>query len=76
MGEAKTKEIKEILKALKIKTKALFVANLKDEFLVRASRNIPFFKIVEPRQVSAYDVLKYTKIIITKPALKDLISRF
>jgi len=73
--ESKTKEFKRVLKSLKIKEKSLLVAELKNPS-IKASRNISFFNIVGPKQVNAYDILKYKKIIFTKSALKDLIKRF
>jgi len=73
--ESKTKEFKRVLESLKIKEKSLLVAELKNPS-IKASRNISFFNIVGPKQVNAYDILKYKKIIFTKSALKDLIKRF
>ena len=75
LGEFKTKEFKKLLESLKIKEKALLIAELRDPSIIKASRNISFFNIVRPKQVNAYDILRHKKVIITKSALKDLIKR-
>lgn len=67
----KTKELVEILKALKLdKTRTLYVVAEMDEKLKRASRNLrELFFPKEVRDLNAYHVLRRKKILFEKEAL-------
>jgi len=71
----KTKSFMEILKKLKLKDKILLVNNSFNENIERSSRNIANLKVVEARNLNAYDVLSFNKLVITKDALKTLTDR-
>jgi large subunit ribosomal protein L4 len=76
LKEAKTKAFLQLLNSLKIVDKALLIAQFKDNSVLKAARNISYFDVLRPHDVTAYDVLKHKKIIITKHALRDMIKRF
>lgn len=71
----KTKEMINVLKKLKINTNCLLITDIKNENILRASRNIPNFWAVNFKEVNAYDILKFKKLILTKSALVGLEKR-
>lgn len=75
VGKPKTKEFVKILSALKLKGKILAVFDELERDVVLASRNIPFFSFMRAEDVTAYDILRNNKILITKTALNNLIQR-
>jgi large subunit ribosomal protein L4 len=71
----KTKEFAQILKNLSLKGNILALLDGSDASIVRVSRNIPFFRLMRSRDVSAYDILRHKKILVTKTALSNLMER-
>ncbi|OGX36915.1 MAG: 50S ribosomal protein L4 [Omnitrophica WOR_2 bacterium RIFCSPLOWO2_12_FULL_50_9] len=71
----KTKEFAKILKNLSLKGKILALLDGSDASIVRASRNIPFFRLMRSQDVSAYDILRHKKVLVTKTALNNLVER-
>ncbi len=53
-------------------TKALVVTSAADEKVVRASGNIPGVKTVPADCINVYDLLNYTKLVITQDAVKKV----
>ena len=43
--------------------------------IIKSSRNIPNFKIVEQKGANAYDVLKYKNVIFTETSIKAFQER-
>lgn len=77
LKEPKTKEFVEILEALPLKKKrTLFVVNEADPFLVRSARNLSgLVEIKRARELNAYHVLHWPKILIEEEAIGVLESR-
>jgi len=75
VSKPKTKEFIKILSALKLKGKILAVLDKQDKDVLLASRNVPFFSFLRTEDVTAYDILRNNKILITKTALNHLIKR-
>lgn len=75
LDNLKTKEFSKILDNLKIADKAIIVFDPKEQNISLAARNISFVQTARTNDLSAYDVLNYKKLILTKAALKGLISR-
>jgi len=71
----KTKEVARILKKLKIEDKALIVIDPKEQNISLAIRNIPGACVTRSSDLTAFDVLNFKKLILTKAALKGIISR-
>jgi len=71
----KTKEFVKILSGLKLKGKILAVLDKQDKDFTLASRNVPFFNLMRAEDVTAYDILRSNKVLITKTALNHLIKR-
>lgn len=74
-GTEKTKDFVKMLKGLKLEGKVLAVVDSMEDKLTRVSRNIPSFSLIRSSDVTAYDILRNKKLLITKSALKDLIKR-
>lgn len=65
----KTKEMVKVLNALKV-DRALIVLKEKDEIVERAAGNIPGIKTTLVGTLNVYEILKYSKLILTEDALK------
>ena len=65
----KTKEMVKVLNALKV-DRALIVLKEKDEIVERAAGNIPGVKTTLVGTLNLYEILKYSKLILTEDALK------
>ncbi len=71
----KTKDFAKWLKNLKLEGKILALFDKAEEKIVRVSRNIPHFNLKRVSDVTAYDVLRNKKLLITKSAFKNLLER-
>jgi len=68
----KTKQVVNMLKNLKVDTKALIVLPEKNENVEKSARNIPGVKTSLVNTLNVYDILKYDKFIITKSAVEKV----
>jgi len=73
---AKTKQVADILKALKANKKSLLVVDQYDQTLSRAAKNIPGLKIALASHLNAYEVLVCRNIILTKGAVEKLAPKW
>jgi len=73
--KAKTKEFKKILSALKLEGKVLFVLDKIDDTLRLAARNLRGVELKRADGLNALDVLKFKKLVLTKPALSIVEKR-
>ena len=67
-SEIKTKNMVNVLNNLKLETNALIVLGEKNENVVRSAKNIPNVKTAYVNTINVYDILKYSKFIVTKEA--------
>ncbi len=70
MTGPKTKEMVKLLTALKIKQRAMLVADGADEAVLRSARNIQKLKMLPAALLNALDVSKYRKIVMTVDAIR------
>lgn len=75
LDSPKTNKVIKFLDKLKIEQKALIVVDPKEQNIFLATRNIPFVRTVRSSDLSAWDVLNFNKLILTKAALKGIINR-
>ena len=68
----KTKDFKDLLKAIKVEGKALVVVKELTDELILASRNLRNIKLIESHEINTYDVLNYKTLVITEEAVKML----
>lgn len=68
----KTKQMVNLLSALKVDTSVLMVINGKNETVEKSARNIPGVKTAFVNTINVFDILKYDKFIITKDAVEKV----
>jgi large subunit ribosomal protein L4 len=68
----KTKEFKDVLKALSVDSKALIVTANLDENVALSARNLPGVTVVTADGINVLDVLNHGKLIITKAAVEKV----
>jgi large subunit ribosomal protein L4 len=64
----KTKDFKDVLKALSVDSKALIVTANLDENVALSARNIPGVTVVTADGINVLDVVNHDKLIMTKAA--------
>ncbi len=68
----KTKEMVNVLKNLKIDSKALVVLPEKDENVIKSAKNIPGVTTTLVTTLNVYDILNHDKFIVTKDAVAKI----
>jgi large subunit ribosomal protein L4 len=72
IGEIKTKAAAALLKRLGVTGKAVLLDVTPDENLVRSVRNLPGVEMLASRRVTARDVMKAERVVVTRSALEKL----
>ena len=72
----KTKEMNLILKKYEISNSLIILDKPSKEKIERSIRNIPKIKVTDVNHFSAFDIIKYKKIIFTETSLKELEKRY
>ena len=72
----KTKEMDKILKKFDAKNSILILDKNSKDKIFRATKNIPNVKCTDIGHFSAYDILKFKKIIFTETSVKELEKRY
>ena len=75
LDNPKTKEAVEVIKALGLPEKTLFVTAEKNKNLELAVRNLPTVNVLPVEGVNVYDLLLHEKIVCTSEAVKGLEER-
>jgi large subunit ribosomal protein L4 len=68
----KTKQMAEVLKNLKIEGTAVILLADKNENVERSAHNIPGVKTLLANTINVYDIVKHSKLIITKDAVSKV----
>lgn len=76
IAEAKTKQFRAVLDALKLKGKSLFVLDAVEEKIKRASRNIQEVSLKNYKDFNTVDVLNCETVVMSKNALEKIPERF
>jgi len=71
-----TKEMDKILKKFDAKNSILILDKNSKDKIFRATKNIPNVKCTDIGHFSAYDILKFKKIIFTETSVKELEKRY
>ena len=74
LDEIKTKKFVDVLITLKLKN-ALIVTDKRDDHLEMSSRNVPDVKVLRCEGLNVYDILKYRKLVLLEPAVKNIEGR-
>ncbi|MBN1676494.1 MAG: 50S ribosomal protein L4 [Kiritimatiellae bacterium] len=75
MPEPKTKAFVALMSALKIESPALFLVEQLDRNLTLASRNVPGVEVIAARAVDTYQLLRYPRVVASRPAMGVLKAR-
>ena len=72
LKEIKTADMVKVLGNLKIEGKALILLPTNDSNIQKSARNLKDIKTLTVETINAYDLVKYTKLIITEDTVKKL----
>ena len=72
----KTKEMFKIIKSLKLENSLMIFDKNSKENIYKSSRNIPNLKITDVNHFSAYDIVKFQKLVLTEGSLKEIEKRY
>ena len=71
-SEIKTKEMNNIVKKFEITNSLIILDKKSKDKIEKSARNIPNIKITDVNHFSAFDIIKYKKIVFTESSLKEL----
>ena len=72
----KTKEMNNIVKKFEITNSLIILDKKSKDKIEKSARNIPNIKITDVNHFSAFDIIKYKKIVFTESSLKELEKRY
>ena len=72
----KTKEMNSLIMKLDITNSLIIVDKASKDKIEKSSRNIPNVKVTDINHFSAYDIVKYRKIVFTESSVKELEKRY
>ena len=72
----KTKEMYSIVKKFEFTNSLLIVDKNSMNKIEKAVRNIPNIKITDINHFSAFDMIKYKKVVLTESSVKELEKRY
>ena len=72
----KTKEMNSIINKLEISNSLLILDKNSKEKIEKSARNIPNVKVTDVNHFSAYDIIKFKKVVFTESSVKELEKRY
>ena len=72
----KTKEMSLILKKFEILNSLIILDKLSKNKIEKSIRNIPNIKVTDINHFSAFDIVKFKKIVFTESSVKELEKRY
>ncbi len=72
----KTKEMISIINKLEISNSLLILDKNSKEKIEKSARNIPNVKVTDVNHFSAYDIIKFKKVVFTESSVKELEKRY
>jgi|TARA_B100000780_G_scaffold249631_1_gene195414 large subunit ribosomal protein L4 len=72
----KTKEMNLIIKKFEITNSLIILDKLSKEKIEKSTRNIPNIKITDINHFSAFDIIKFKKVVFTESSVKELEKRY
>ena len=72
----KTKEMNLILKKFQISNSIIILDKTSKDNVEKSIRNIPNLKVTDVNHFSAFDLIKFKKIVFTETSVKELEKRF
>ena len=72
----KTKEMNVIIKKFELSNSLIILDKSSKDKIEKATRNIPNIKITDANHFSAFDIVKFKKIVFTESSVKELEKRY
>ena len=72
----KTKQMNEIIKKFEIKNSLIILDKNSKDKIEKSIRNIPNLKVTDVNHFSAYDLVKFEKVVFTESSVKELEKRY
>jgi len=72
----KTKEMSSIINKLDISNSLLILDKNSKAKIEKSARNIPNVKVTDVNHFSAYDIIKFKKVVFTETSVKELEKRY
>ena len=72
----KTKEMNSIINKLEITNSLIILDKNSKEKIEKSTRNIPNVKVTDVNHFSAYDIIKFKKVVFTESSVKELEKRY
>ena len=72
----KTKEMNLIIKKFDLNNSLIILDKSSKEKIEKSSRNIPNIKITDVNHFSAFDIIKFKKVVFTESSVKELEKRY
>ncbi len=72
----KTKEMNLIIQKFKMNNAIIILDQISKKNIEKSIRNIPNIKITDVNHFSAFDIIKYKKIVFTESSVKELEKRY
>ena len=72
----KTKEMSIIVKKFEISNSLIILDKSSKEKIEKAIRNIPNIKVTDINHFSAFDIVKFKKVVFTETSIKELEKRY
>ena len=72
----KTKEMSQLLKKFEATNSLLILDKSSKDKIYRSIKNIPNLKVTDVNHFSAFDIIKFKKIIFTESSIKELEKRY
>jgi large subunit ribosomal protein L4 len=72
----KTKEMNAIIKKFEITNSLIILDKSSKDKIEKSTRNIPNVKVTDVNHFSAFDIVKFKKIVFTESSIKELEKRY
>ena len=72
----KTKEMDIILKKFQITNSIIILDKISKEKIEKSIRNIPNIKVTDINHFSAFDIVKFKKVVFTETSIKELEKKY
>ena len=72
----KTKEMNSIIQKLEISNSLIILDKGSKNKIEKSARNIPNVKVTDINHFSAYDIIKFKKVVFTESSVKELEKRY
>ena len=72
----KTKEMSSIINKLEISNSLIILDKNSKDKIEKSVRNIPNVKVTDVNHFSAYDIIKFKKVVFTESSVKELEKRY